>query len=90
MRATRRRSGKAPRSGGPEHAGAANALPREEFLTQLAADFAALRDRPADWAEELEERRLWEATLADGLDEPATMDIHGPCSDSASPRGQPR
>jgi hypothetical protein len=41
----------------------------EELLAQLAADFTALHNRPDDWTEELEERRLWESSLADGPDE---------------------
>lgn len=31
--------------------------------------FAALRAQPERWAEELEERRLWNATLNDSLEE---------------------
>lgn len=31
--------------------------------------FAALRAQPKQWAEELEERHLWNATLNDGLEE---------------------
>ena len=30
--------------------------------------YAALRSNPKAWEQELAERRLWEATLADGLD----------------------
>lgn len=41
-------------------------LRRKEFLEGLAADFGALRERPAEWAEELEEREVWDCTLADG------------------------
>jgi len=67
MRTNRGRSGNAPRSEAPTPAAARPRTAAEEFLTQLAADFAALRNRPDDWAEELEERRLWESTLADGL-----------------------
>ena len=29
--------------------------------------YAKLGESPKDWAEELEERRIWEATLSDGL-----------------------
>ena len=41
---------------------------RMKFLEQLDKDFAALRADPAAWQEELEERKLWENTLSDGLD----------------------
>lgn len=68
MRTTRGTSGSALRRGAPNQAAARPRPATEEFLAQLAADFAALRNRPEDWAEELEERRLWESTLADGLD----------------------
>jgi hypothetical protein len=42
---------------------------RKRFLEGVNADFAALRNNPELWEEELEERRLWDATLADGLDD---------------------
>ncbi|WP_406698171.1 toxin-antitoxin system protein [Singulisphaera sp. Ch08] len=41
---------------------------KKRFLEGLNADFAALREAPAAWAEEQEERAAWDATLADGLD----------------------
>ncbi|MBY0506503.1 MAG: hypothetical protein K2X03_21470 [Bryobacteraceae bacterium] len=41
---------------------------RRQILAQGNAAYAALRADPAAWAEELEERQAWEATLADGLD----------------------
>jgi len=68
MRTTRATSGSGLRRSAPNQAAARLRPSAEEFLAQLAADFAALRNRPQDWAEELEERRLWESTLADGLD----------------------
>ena len=40
---------------------------RQAFLEGLNADFAALKSRPDDWADELEERKLWEQTYGDGL-----------------------
>jgi len=41
------------------------------FIYQLNAGYARLRRDPAAWAEELEEQRLWDRTLMDGLeDEP--------------------
>jgi hypothetical protein len=41
---------------------------RQVFFEGLAADYAALKADPEAWADELAERKLWEATLADGLD----------------------
>jgi predicted transcriptional regulator len=40
---------------------------RREILERANREFAALRADPVAWAEELEERRLWEATLMDDL-----------------------
>jgi predicted transcriptional regulator len=40
---------------------------REKFLRAANADFEALRSNPKAWKEELQERELWEQTLADGL-----------------------
>ena len=44
-------------------------LRRERFMDEVNAGFAALRADPALWAQELEERALWERTLADGLED---------------------
>ncbi len=41
---------------------------REKFLRAANADFAALKRNSKAWKEELRERRVWEQTLADGLD----------------------
>lgn len=41
---------------------------RRQMLVQGNEAYAALRADPGAWAEELEERQAWEATLADGLD----------------------
>jgi hypothetical protein len=41
---------------------------RRQFLAEVAREFAALRDDPAAWEEELAERRLLDGTLMDGLD----------------------
>jgi len=41
---------------------------RQCFLEGLNSDFAALREREAEWQDELDERELWDQTLADGLD----------------------
>ena len=40
---------------------------RQELLRQINQDYARLRQDPEAWAEELEERKLWEGTLMDGL-----------------------
>lgn len=42
-------------------------LRRQRILDQINADYAALREDPEAWAEELAERALWDVTLADGL-----------------------
>jgi hypothetical protein len=40
---------------------------REKFLRVANTDFAALRNDPEVWKQELRERDLWENTVADGL-----------------------
>jgi hypothetical protein len=40
---------------------------REVFVSDLAADFAILREDVAGWAEEASERDEWERTTGDGL-----------------------
>jgi predicted transcriptional regulator len=47
---------------------ALGAYRRQLFFEQLNAGYAALRADPQAWAEELQERKLWDATLMDGLD----------------------
>lgn len=47
---------------------ALDAYRRKLFFEQLNAGYAALRADPQAWAEELEERKLWDATLMDGID----------------------
>ena len=42
---------------------------RDRFFVELDAAYERLQADPAAWAEELEERALWETTLADGLDD---------------------
>ena len=44
-------------------------LRRERFMDEVNAGFAALRADLVLWAQELEERALWENTLADGLED---------------------
>lgn len=41
---------------------------RQRFLEAANADYAALRRKPEAWKEELEERKLWDQTLSDGLE----------------------
>jgi len=40
---------------------------RKKFLNELAMDFARLKSDPKAWADVLEERAEWDATLVDGL-----------------------
>jgi len=40
----------------------------KRFWQDVEAGYAALQADPAAWEEELAERRLWEATLGDGLE----------------------
>jgi predicted kinase len=47
---------------------AVEAYRRQSFLEALNADFAALKAQPEKWADEQEERKIWEQTLADGLE----------------------
>ena len=42
---------------------------RQQFFAELDVAYERLRADPVAWAEELEERALWETTLADGLDD---------------------
>jgi len=48
---------------------AIEAYRRASFLDGLNGDFAALRQNRAAWEEEQQERRAWNVTLADGLEE---------------------
>lgn len=48
---------------------AIEAYRRRRFLEGLNADFAALRGDKKKWKEELVERRAWDRTLADGLED---------------------
>ena len=47
---------------------ALDAYRRQVFLDAVNAGYAALRADPEAWAEHLAERKLWDATLMDGLD----------------------
>ncbi len=48
---------------------AVEAYRRQRFLEDANADYERLRADPAAWAEELAERKLWDATLLDGLED---------------------
>jgi hypothetical protein len=41
---------------------------RDRFFREVDEGYARLRADPEAWQEELDERRLWDNTLADGLD----------------------
>jgi hypothetical protein len=41
---------------------------RQKFLEAANAAFAALRSDPEAWAEERQERELWDQTIKDGLE----------------------
>ncbi len=41
---------------------------RDRFFRELAEGYARLQADPQAWQEELDERRVWDSTLADGLD----------------------
>ena len=42
---------------------------RKRFIDECNAAYARLRADPKAWKEELEERALWDCTLADGLED---------------------
>lgn len=48
---------------------AVEALRRRHMLEQTNAAYAALREDPAAWQAELDERQAWDVTPADGLEE---------------------
>lgn len=43
-------------------------LRRREVLEAANSAFSALRSDKTAWGDEMEERRLWENTLADGIE----------------------
>jgi hypothetical protein len=67
---------------------ALDAYRRKVFFEQLQADYAALRADPEAWAEELAERKLWEATLMDGLDPDERCTDDGRCRNPETPTGE--
>jgi hypothetical protein len=42
---------------------------RKKILEAANTAYAALRSNPAAWEEEIKERKAWDSTLMDGLDE---------------------
>jgi hypothetical protein len=52
---------------------------RKVFFEQLNAGYAAMRADPEEWAAELEERKLWDTTLMDGLDPKERWTEDGRC-----------
>jgi hypothetical protein len=41
----------------------------KQFFESVNSAYAALREDPKQWQEELDERTAWDATLSDGLDD---------------------
>ncbi len=66
---------------------ALDAYRRKVFFEQMNAGYAELRADPEAWAEHLAERKLWDATLMDGLDpdERWTEDGRGVPSEEGEP-----
>jgi hypothetical protein len=58
---------------------------RHVFFEGLAADYAALRADSEAWAEEREERNLWDTTLMDGLDAEERWTEDGRCLNPGPP-----
>jgi hypothetical protein len=58
---------------------ALDAYRRKLFFEQLHAGYAELRADPEAWAEHLAERKLWDATLMDGLDPDEQWTEDGRC-----------
>jgi hypothetical protein len=52
---------------------------RKVFFEKLTAEYAELKTDPQAWAEELAERKLWDATLMDGLDPAERWTEDGRC-----------
>ena len=49
--------------------GAIEEYETRQFLEAANRSYAALRKKPKAWEQELRERRAWDATLSDGLQE---------------------
>ena len=48
---------------------AVEAYRRQRFLEHANAAFARLREDPQAWQDELDERKMWDTTLSDGVGE---------------------
>jgi len=66
---------------------ALDAYRRQVFVDAVNAGYAALRADPEAWAEHLAERKLWDATLMDGLDPEERWTEDGRCLNPA-PEGE--
>jgi predicted transcriptional regulator len=53
---------------------AINELWRARLLARANEAYAALRNDPVAWQEELDERRFWDCTLMDGLEDDEAID----------------
>ena len=49
--------------------GAIEEYATRQFLEAANRSYAALRKKPKAWEQELRERRAWDATLSDGIEE---------------------
>jgi hypothetical protein len=58
---------------------ALDAYRRRTFFENLNAGYAALKADPGAWAAMKEERKVWEATLMDGLDSGERWEENGRC-----------
>jgi hypothetical protein len=67
---------------------ALDAYRRQLFFEGLKADYAALKADPEAWSDELAERKLWEATLEDGLDPDERWTADGRCLTPEPPPGE--
>jgi predicted transcriptional regulator len=54
---------------------------RKIFFEQLNAGYAELQADSAAWAEHLAERKVWDATLMDGLDQDEKWTEDGRCQE---------
>ncbi len=60
---------------------------RKVFFEQLDAGYAELRADPKEWAEVEAERKVWDATLMDGLDPKERWTEDGRCENPAEDAG---
>jgi hypothetical protein len=47
---------------------AVEAYCRQNILEGLNADYSVLRENADEWSDEVNERRIWEQAIADGID----------------------